>query len=314
MQPKPPNLHRERIRASIAEAEYVLADGPRPEYARRDAETLLLHVLRDFAKDKKDAWVTHFGITQEINRAWLIANKDVPISPPVSARLKALVERRRAGEPMQYILGEAEFYGLPFRVTPEVLIPRPETEHLVEEALKLAVGFERARIVDVGTGSGAIAVSIAHERADAAVTAIDISAAALKMARENAKRNGCDERIRFLQGDLFSAVETERFDLIVSNPPYIPSGDRATLAVEVRDHEPALALFAGTDGLAVYRRLIPAAFEQLELGGFVLMEIGYGQQAEIEGLLAAANFGAIRFIDDLQGIARVACGQKQAFA
>lgn len=212
------------------------------------------------------------------------------------------------GEPIQYIAGEAEFYGLPFRVTCDVLIPRPETEHLVETALRLASDFANPRIVDVGTGSGAIAVALAHTLKSDRVTGIDLSPAALTVARDNAARHGVP--VRFLQGDLLEPVAGESFDLIVSNPPYIPTTDRDTLSVEVRDHEPALALFAGEDGLFIYRRLIPAAHAHLRDNGYLALEIGYGQSTAIAGLLAQSGFRDIAFTPDLQGIPRIAHAQR----
>jgi release factor glutamine methyltransferase len=195
-------------------------------------------------------------------------------------------------------------------VTADVLIPRPETEHLVEHAIALAATLESVRIADVGVGSGAIAVALAHELAHAEIAALDISSAALEIARENAERNGVGGRIRFLESDLLAAIPGERFAMIVSNPPYVPAGDRGSLAVEVREHEPGLALFAGEDGLDVYRRLIPAAFAALEDGGFLLMETGYGQSRAVGALLGDAGFGEIEFVPDLQGIMRVACGRR----
>jgi release factor glutamine methyltransferase len=201
-----------------------------------------------------------------------------------------------------------EFYGLPFRVTPDVLIPRPETEHLVEKVIELAARFEQPRIVDVGTGSGAIAVALAQKLPHAQIAATEISSRALAIARENAKRNGVD--LGFLSGDLLAPVAGERFEIIVSNPPYVPEADRATLSVEVREYEPALALFAGDDGLDVYRRLIPAAFDALVPGGFVALEVGYGQSEAVTELLARVGFEQIEFVPDLQGIPRVACARR----
>ncbi len=242
-------------------------------------------------------------------------------------RYASLLERRMKGAPIQYITGETEFYGLPFRVTPNVLIPRPETEHLLEKCLALAThmaapsfrpplpeGWESTnptspiRILDIGTGSGAIAIALAHNLSSADITATDVSPHALSLAEENAKRNGA--AIRFLQGDLLAPVTGETFDLIVSNPPYVPATDRDSLAVEVRDHEPPLALFAGKDGLEIYRRLIPQAFAALTPGGFIALEIGYGQQPAIHSLLAGTGFTNIEFSPDLQGIPRVAIGQR----
>ena len=221
-----------------------------------------------------------------------------------------------------------------------MLIPRPETEHLVEKALELvgqmqssgakahidlstltarlkscpdtehclSSAFIAPRIVDVGTGSGTIAVALAHALPQVAITATDISARALAVARENAKLN--EVSIRYLLGDLLAPVAGERFEFVVSNPPYVPEADRAALSVEVRDYEPALALFAGADGLEVYRRLIPAAFAALVPGGFVVLEIGFGQSPAIADLLAQTGFEQIEFIADLQGIPRVVCARR----
>jgi release factor glutamine methyltransferase len=284
------------VRQWIHQSEARLGAGPHPARAGRDAELLMLHVL---GKDK----------------AWLMAHPHEILAGMDAVRYYAMVDRRLAGEPIQYITGETEFYGLPFQVNHDVLIPRPETEHLVEKVIELAGGFHRSlipqpRIVDVGTGSGAIAVTLAAKLAYAEITAIDLSAAALAVARRNTKSNGVAGRIRFLQGDLLAPVAEERFEIVVSNPPYVPQGDRDGLAVEVRDFEPGLALFAGDTGLDIYRRLIPAAFDALIPGGFVALEIGFGQSGAIEKLLAEAGFEQIEFVPDLQGIPRVACGRR----
>jgi release factor glutamine methyltransferase len=269
-----------------------------------------------------------------------MAHGDELLSDDLSRSYNELLERRRRGEPIQYITGETEFYGLPFRVTRDVLIPRPETEQLVEKVLGLAAqvqdagakaqddfsayaarlkscpdtepclssAFKVPRIVDVGTGSGAIAVALAQALPKARITAIDISAPALAIAKENAERNGAD--LRFLLGDLLAPVAGERFEIIVSNPPYVAATERDTLSVEVREYEPELALFAGDDGLAVYRRLIPAAFATLTPGGFLILEIGYGQSPAIIESLTRSGFEQIEFVPDLQGIPRAACAQR----
>ncbi len=260
------------------------------------------------------------------NKAWFLAHleDDLPLEQAVLFR--ALIARRLTGEPIQYITGQTEFYGLPFSVTPAVLIPRPETEHLVEQTIALATTFGKTkgtgfspyisspprvgalapeghpRILDIGTGSGCIAVALAHHLPRAAITAIDLSPDALALARQNAALNKVAKRIRFLPGDLLALVAGESFDIILSNPPYVPTTDRATLSVEVRDHEPALALFAGNDGLDIYRRLIPAAHAALVPGGFLALEIGYGQQSSVTALLTAAAFTTIESLPDLQGI------------
>ncbi|MGH9562946.1 MAG: peptide chain release factor N(5)-glutamine methyltransferase [Terracidiphilus sp.] len=285
------------LRLALDAAEKLLAQGPHPDRARRDTETLLLYVLRQ--------------ASPETNLAWLVAHDSEPIRPDRAAAFCDLVERRLTGEPIQYITGEVEFYGLPFRVNRDVLIPRPETELLVEKALAFAPIFRSPRILDVGTGSGAIAIALAHEWPEAILTAVDLSAAALEVACRNAERNGLADHIRFLQGDLLAPVAEEQFDLIVSNPPYVAESDRATLDVEVRNYEPAQALFAGEDGLQIYRRLIPEAFKALTGGGILLLEIGYGQRDAIEALLAKECLAEIEFFHDLQGLPRVAKAQRR---
>jgi release factor glutamine methyltransferase len=278
-----------RLREALELGAARLGTGPHPDRARRDAETLLLHLTVK-------------------NRAWLLAHADEEFGGCTAIRYASLVERRLAGEPVQYITGEVEFYGLPFHVTRDVLIPRPETEHLVEKTIALATGLHSPRIVDVGTGSGAIAIALAHALPPAEISTIDLSPAALEVARQNAERNNV--RVRFLQGDLLEPVNGEQFDLVVSNPPYLPESDRKSLAVEVRDYEPSLALFAGRDGLDIYRRLIPSSPQVLGPGGYLLLEIGFGQAESVAGLLTAAGFRHIERTSDLQGIPRVLSAQR----
>jgi release factor glutamine methyltransferase len=289
-------LSGQKIRALVSEGESTLAAGPHPERARRDAESLFLHVLKKIGTER--------------NTAWLLGHLNDPTDH--AAEFKALIQRRLAGEPIQYITNETEFYGLPFLVSPDVLIPRPETEHLVEKVLELAAGFPVPRIpvlriVDIGTGSGAIAIAIARHLPHASISAIDHSNPALAIAQENANRNGV--AVRFLQGDLLNPVANEQFDIVVSNPPYVPTADRDSLSVEVRDHEPPLALFAGPDGLDIYRRLFPQSFACLVPGGFIVLEIGYGQSQPIADLLASSGLTNIEFVPDLQSIPRVAVAQ-----
>ncbi len=293
---QPASIDRPAIRVLLAGAERSLVEGPHPERARRDAQSLLLHVLR---RDEP-----------AVNLAWLIAHQEKILSPSESAAFQSLLNRRLAGEPIQYITGVVEFFGLGFHVDHDVLIPRPETEHLVEKALVLAANLARPRIVDVGTGSGAIAVALARHLPNAYVFATDISAPALSVARENAESNGVANGVRFFEGDLLAPVAGEKFDIVVSNPPYVPHADRDTLSVEVRDFEPAQALFAGEDGLAIYRRLIPAAFAALASGGLLLLEIGYGQTEAVHGLMVDAGFAEINFTPDLQSIPRVASARR----
>ena len=279
------------LEAWLAKAEAQLRDGPHPDRARRDAETLLLHVIRS-------------------ERAALLVRWKEVLDESESEHYLELVARRQAGEPIQYILGETEFYGLPFRVARDVLIPRPETEHLVEKAIELAAHFRAPRIVDVGAGSGCIAVALAARLPHALLTATELAASALAIARRNAERNGVAGRIRFFRGNLLAPAAGEQFEIVVSNPPYVPKADRDALAVEVRDYEPPLALFAGAEGLDVFRALIPEAFAALVPGGYLALEIGHGQAEPVRALLGAAGFTEIEFTPDLQGIPRVVTARR----
>lgn len=258
---------------------------------RRDAELLLLHTI------KRD-------------RAFLLTHPETELAAEQQAQYEAWLRRRAAHEPIQYILGEQEFFGLTLYVTPDVLIPRPETEHLVE-AMQARIPPDRQfHIADVGTGSGAIAVALAYALPQAFITALDIAESALAVARRNAETHHVNERMRFLKSDLLSAVAVERFDAIVSNPPYVADGDRASLEVQVRDYEPATALFAGPSGMDIYERLIRQAHDALKPGGWLLMEMGLGQRKAVAQLLS--GWDNVSFVDDLQGIPRVACAQRKA--
>jgi release factor glutamine methyltransferase len=255
--------------------------------ATRDAELLLMRTL---GKD----------------RAWLLTHPDAPIAPDQLAHYKNWIARRAKHEPIQYILGEQEFFGLIFHVTSDVLIPRPETEQLVEAALTRLPHNQRTRIADIGTGSGAIAIALAQKLTQAHVTALDISSAALAIAAANAKTNGVADRIDFRESDLLGAVAGETFDAIVSNPPYVSTNEN--LEQQVRDYEPATALYAGETGLDIYRRLIPQAKTALKPNGWLLMEIGHAQRDALAELLH--DWIGVEFIDDLQGIPRVACARR----
>jgi release factor glutamine methyltransferase len=275
--------------------------------AHRDALLLLLRVLG-------------------ISRAALHADPGRILTLDQQARYESLILRRLANEPIQYITGEQEFYSLALHVSPAVLIPRPETEFLVEAVLAELDPASHFQILDVGTGSGAIAIALAHHLPNAHVTATDISSAALAIASSNAARHHLSSRIRFVEADLLdfsnlfilsegAAAEVEgpapplsAFDAIVSNPPYVPAADRATLHPQVRDFEPAAALFAGPDGLEIYRRLIPQARAALKPGGLLALEIGHGQRDAVAALLAGWN--ALRFVDDLQQVPRTALARK----
>ncbi|MDT5268083.1 MAG: release factor glutamine methyltransferase [Acidobacteriota bacterium] len=257
---------------------------------RREAGTLLSHALgRD--------------------HAFLITHADDVLTAAQATDFRAYVERRAAGEPFQYIAGRQEFYGLEFEVGPQVLIPRPETELLVEEALKLLKEIDAPLLCDVGTGSGCIAVTLLHERRDARGFALDLSPAALAFAARNAARHGAGERLELIVSDCFEALRDNehkeiRFNLIASNPPYIAESDLDGLQKEVREHEPRLALTPGGDGLAVIRRLVAEAPEFLKPGGHLLIEIGFDQHEQVASLIDPTIWTLLGIHRDLQGIPR----------
>ena len=239
--------------------------------------------------------------------SWLMRREEA-ISGPEWDAFSALAKRRLAREPLQYILGEQEFMGLPFTVTPDVLIPRQDTEHAVMEALACCAG---KRVLDMCTGSGCIAVSIAKLGKPASVTGVDISEAALAVAAENARRN--DVSVSFVKSDMFSGVEGES-DVIVSNPPYIPPEQLAGLEPEVTDHEPRLALYGGEDGLSYYRVLVTEGAKHLrpagdgETGGILIVEIGFDQGVSVPALFREAGFAGVRVKKDYAGLDRVVIG------
>ncbi|BDT56821.1 release factor glutamine methyltransferase [Massilia varians] len=239
-----------------------------------------------------------------ISRVALITQSERALDSGEAARMQALVARRLAGEPIAYIVGEREFFGLPFRVGPGVLIPRPDTELIVELSLERLP--PRGRLLDMGTGSGAIAVACAHARRDASVTALDLSEDALAIARANAAANGV--QVRFLRSDWFAAVGEERFELIASNPPYIAAGDAHLSQGDLR-FEPVGALTDHADGLSALRSIVDGAPEHLEAGGWLLLEHGYDQAESVRALLAARGFLDVQSWRDLADIERVSGGR-----
>ena len=241
-----------------------------------------------------------------ITRVGLITQSERQLTEEEAARLSALVGRRIGGEPIAYIVGQREFFGLPFRVTPAVLIPRPDTELIVELALERLPA--QARMLDMGTGSGAIAVAVAHTRPDAQVTALDVSEEALAVARANAEANGA--RVRFLRSDWFAALEGDTFELVVSNPPYIASGDEHLAQGDLR-FEPADALTDHADGLSDLRTIIAGAAAHLAPGGWLLLEHGYDQAEAVRALLADAGYLEAQSWRDLAGIERVSGGRRR---
>ena len=261
---------------------------------RLTAEILLMHAI---------------SLDQTCDRAWLYAHSGDELRELWWIHYGRYLHERMQGKPTQYITGRQEFYGREFRVTPDVLIPRPETEHIIETVLSGGVSgvgasqsrFPRdSRILDIGAGSGAIAVTLALET-KARVFATDISRAALNVAAENARR--LDAHVSFVACDLGSAFADATFDIVASNPPYVPARDRANLQREVRDFEPSIALFAGDDGLDVYRRLIPEARRLLKPGGWLILELGSESLGPVREMLE--GWGDITVLNDLAGITRV---------
>jgi release factor glutamine methyltransferase len=264
--------------------------------ARFEAELLLRHAL---------------GCSREA----LFARLHEPAGAEAAGHYFHLVERRRGRVPIQHILGTQEFYGLSFRVTPAVLIPRPETEGVVDEALaELSSRSASApAIADVGCGSGCIAIAIARERPEARLLATDASPAALAVARENAFAHAVEERITFLHGDLLDPLveRGEKLDLVVSNPPYVVDAEIFDLAPEVKEHEPRMALAGGADGLATITRLLQGVGAVLAGAGVVVMEIGKGQDREVAERVHAAGLDLVRIVPDLAGIPRVVVARKR---
>ena len=289
-------LSCDRMSLSIAEALLEASRAFRtagvPE-ARREAASLLAHTLA-------------------CDRGFIIAHADEALSEQAIKTFKEYVERRAAGEPLQYITGHQEFFNLDFEVTRDVLIPRPETELLVEIALDLLPGADESFVCDVGTGSGCIAITILHERPSARALGLDISLPALRIAQENATRHHVDDRLGLVASDCFDALNvTSVFSMIVSNPPYVAATALPGLQREVREHEPRTALLAGTDGLSVIRRLLEEAPHYLVERGYLLFEIGFDQHEAVERLIDTTRWEVLRIHKDLQGIPRTVALRKK---
>jgi release factor glutamine methyltransferase len=272
------------IADAMREATLLLREAGVPE-ARREAGSLLSFVIgRD--------------------RTFLISHAADQVDGHDLVRFREAVERRATGEPLQYITGVQDFFGREFQVTTDTLIPRPETELLVEAALEVIADAQSPAICDVGTGSGCIAVTLLSERTDARAVAVDISKAALAVASENACRHGVSDRIVLKVSDCFEAIDS-RFDLIVSNPPYVSAGALPGLQREVRDHEPLIALSPGEDGLSVIRRLLDEGPAFLNKSGHLIMEIGFDQGEKVQGLIDSSVWRLVEIRPDLQGIPRI---------
>ena len=298
-------VKRAQMTTSIAEAilqgAHRLRQAGVPE-ARREARSLLAHVL-------------------DRDRSFILSHAEDPIREEPLSQFNEYLERRAQREPLQYITGHQEFFGLDFEVTADVLIPRPETELLVEAAVKLAAGRPTAPFIcDVGTGSGCLAITLVHElrkTPGARAVAVDISPAALAIAKRNAARHSVSEQVDFVVSDCFAALDPQNprqssFDLIVSNPPYVADAALTGLQREVRDFEPRLALAAGPDGLAIIRRLLLEAGSFLKPGGHLLFEVGFDQSTAVEQLIDRDRWNLMDIYDDLQGIPRIVALEKLA--
>jgi release factor glutamine methyltransferase len=284
------------VAEAVGEAAKRLRGAGVPE-ERREATSLLAHTI---ARDQ----------------TFLLTHPEHALAPEEAQRFRLLIERRAAGEPLQYITGRQEFFGLEFEVTPDVLIPRPETELLVETALELLDRAEETvsepRVCDVGIGSGCISVTILHERRGARAVGVDISLAALRVAARNALRHGVRERLGLVASDCFAALDPlhERFTMIVSNPPYVAESAMAGLQREVRSFEPRVALTPGRDGLRIIGQLIEAAPPLLVPGGHLLMEIGFDQHEAVRALIDGRVWRLLDVHRDLQGIPRTVALRK----
>jgi release factor glutamine methyltransferase len=265
----------------------ALAEAAACGLARLDAQVLLLHVLGRAAGD----------------RAWLIAHDDDPLAADARARFDELCRRRLAGEPVAYLTGVKEFFGLELSVDARVLVPRPDTETVVDWALEVLEDVEAPQVVDLGTGSGAIALAIAKARPDARVTAVDRSAGAVDVARANARTLGVAVDVR--QGNWLDGLPV--FDLVVSNPPYVADGDPHLRALHA---EPLSALASGADGLDDIRRIVADAPAHLRAGGWLLLEHGWDQAGAVRGLLGSAGFAGVQSRRDLAGIERCTGGRR----
>ena len=289
------------VRSALADALAQLEHKNVPS-ARLAAEVLLMHTLGQ-------------------DRAWLYAHTEGKLDTLTIRQYFLLIAQRASGIPTQQLTGHQEFWGLDFEVTPDVLIPRPETEHVIEVALeRLGAGSdairtrrnEALRIADVGTGSGCLAIALAKEFHNAQIFATDISARALEVSRRNAARHGITSRINFVECNLLDAFEreTRQFDLIVSNPPYIGRRQAASLPREVREHEPAIALFGGETGVEIYAPLVTRAATLLTPGGVVVLELGYNAAGHVSSLFGAPEWTKVATTSDLAGIPRVASAER----
>lgn len=273
----------------LDEADAILRDGGIVDPRREAASLLALALKRD--------------------KTFLIAHPEYLLGPAEESIVDGFVQRRASHEPFQYISGIQEFYGLEFEVTPDVLIPRPETEMVVARALELIGAHGFTSFCEVGIGSGCIAVSILYHAKSSRALGLDISRAALRIAGRNAEKHNVDERLTLLESDVFGAVSDQKFDLIVSNPPYVPVYDIEGLQAEVRDHEPRNALTDDADGLSIIRRIVDRAPAFLLTNGSLLIEIGFDQAEKVAAMFDPLVWHAPELLPDLQGIPRLVCSR-----
>lgn len=250
--------------------------------------------------------LVQFAIARD--RAFVVSHPEYELTDQELKIFTDAVSRRVAREPYQQIVGRQEFCSLDFVVTPDVLIPRPETETLVERAIEI-IGEREARILEIGVGSGCISVSILKNCPKVSVLAVDISRAAIEVAKRNAAMHGVDGRLTIEDSDVYDDLDPQQFELIVSNPPYVPLADIATLQPEVRDHEPHVALTDGSSGLSIIERIVAGAPEYLKPQGHLLIEIGFGQHERVDSLFDRGIWTHVEFLADLQGIPRIVTAQ-----
>jgi release factor glutamine methyltransferase len=279
---------------------------PIKDVVSRDAARLSQALALDVAESRVDIRILLEHVLN-VDRAWLLTHDDQEVGGESGLRYESLLAHRLAGEPIAYIVGRREFYGRPFKVGPSVLIPRPETELLVEAALERLPRDRPARILDLGTGSGCIAITIALERPDFEVLAVDVSMAALELAKENACRLGASN-VRFLVGDWYAQLGSAVFDMIISNPPYIANGDFHLSNGDLR-HEPWCALASGPVGLDAINTIVAGAIDRLHPHGWLILEHGYDQANACRALLNQADLSQIFTLADLAGQTRVTGGQ-----
>lgn len=251
---------------------------------------------------RESASLLQFAIAR--NRAFLIAHPEYELTANESELYRSAITRRAARVPFQHIVGCQEFYGLDFIVTPDVLIPRPETELIVERAIELLADLPSPQFLEIGVGSGCISVALLKHLPKATAVAVDISEAAIAVARRNAEMHGVSDRLQFTLSDVFANVSAERFDLIASNPPYVPLDEYAKLQPEVRDHDPRTAVTDGSTGLTIIERIVAGSPEHLKPGGRLLIEIGFGQSELVDSLIDRNLWQTADFIPDLQAIPR----------